>query len=600
MVIEKESIKDCMKTDDNPQNLVYEEVSTDELCTITIAKRLENKGLGKFDSKNYISGLEDSEKKDILRFGENLKTYKICDIKSDKIAYDNCALVQENPYITKYDDNGKYYCSFMQNLFPNKPIDDNFIEHQIYFDVVKESNKDPQPVLIMPKSDTFAKKPKEAFCESRWQDFFCVPNYHLNNKWLNYVPKAESGTSTIGICYKPCPIGYIPAPESSIFTSSLGRGACIMNTGQFSYLPIAFICLLGTTLETFKMPSGYKKYLEMFKEEIDAEKNYNFIEITQGDSKINIHDALITYVNAIDESTECPIWNGVKEDIKKYINDLFKAHTINDKFINILYNKSSDFDQYELPIYEIAYAYNIAIQINNIQTLSDKTHYKEWRKRLQNISMLDESQFKYQLQMLKKACNICFDGKTYPSYSKDYILFELRKIDPKVIEISINIYDDPKYETSNLLDFRFKRKKKIGLYDHMENATSNYKTNLDIMLYIIAYISFFLIIYILFLRFYEFFIYYLINTPLTLIYMLGKYIGYWIWYVLLYLFDTREFYRYINRIDIDLLIYKKEFLDAISNKNDNNSNPFWSLISFLMLLLKEISRTKLFGSYPKV
>ena len=71
-----------MKPDDNPQNMVYDNVSTDELCTIMMAKKVNA-----FNKTKYMDNLKDEEK-DILNFGQTMKNYKVCNIHNKK-AYDN-------------------------------------------------------------------------------------------------------------------------------------------------------------------------------------------------------------------------------------------------------------------------------------------------------------------------------------------------------------------------------------------------------------------------------------------------------------------------------------------------------------------------------
>lgn len=575
MVVKKQSIDECMKKDDNPQNLIYKDITTDEICTIMMAKKLKGKNLGSFDEKNYITGLKDNEKKDILSFEQNMKTVKICDVKSGKIAYDNCALVKENPYITTYNDNGEYYCSFMQNIF-EKNINNvaNSSKNKIYTDTIIDSKKEKQHVLVMPKSDIYVKKEKKAFCECRWQDIFCIPNYHLGNEWYKYTPNKDADTPSIGKCYKPCPVGYIPAPKSTMFGGSLGDDACIINRGQFSYLPIALICLLGTTYNVFQKDSGYIAYLESYRKLINDTVEHLIKKNVQGEEK-DIIFALTKYIKDTANENTNTIWMNVKGDLNKYINDIFDAYTINDNFINKLYNKKSDFDQYNEVEYEklFLYAYDIAKNIHTLQNAPDKDAYREWRNKLQSISNLEESKFSYLLQMLKKACNVCFDGITYPSFSKDYVLFYLKGKYGEARtfnEFFIKIDEDPKSDYNELPDFRFKRKKIVGLYDNIENGLSSHKGTIDILLHIFAYVCFLIILYLILLYFYETFIYMFINLPLTVLYIVFyKFFGYYISCLFYYIFDTYKFYIYVRKINLDILQEKYDHIDAIIFKINN-------------------------------
>ena len=78
---------------------------------------------------------------------------------------------------------------------------------------------------------------EKAHCSEKWQDWFCVPNYHNNNK-MNKYP--ETDTMSVGVCFNSCPIGYIPSKINK----------CILYNVEddLLYNPLAIIALIGTNL----------------------------------------------------------------------------------------------------------------------------------------------------------------------------------------------------------------------------------------------------------------------------------------------------------------------------------------------------------------
>lgn len=78
---------------------------------------------------------------------------------------------------------------------------------------------------------------EKAHCSERWEDWFCVPNYHNNNK-INKFP--ETDTMSVGICYTSCPTGYAP--------DKINKCVVYDDAEDLLYNPLAIIAMFGTHL----------------------------------------------------------------------------------------------------------------------------------------------------------------------------------------------------------------------------------------------------------------------------------------------------------------------------------------------------------------
>jgi hypothetical protein len=78
---------------------------------------------------------------------------------------------------------------------------------------------------------------EKAHCSEKWQDWFCIPNYHNNNK-MNKYP--ETDTMSVGVCFNSCPIGYTP--------SKINKCTVYNVEEDLLYNPLAIIALIGTNL----------------------------------------------------------------------------------------------------------------------------------------------------------------------------------------------------------------------------------------------------------------------------------------------------------------------------------------------------------------
>uniref|UniRef100_A0A6C0K8U5 Uncharacterized protein n=1 Tax=viral metagenome TaxID=1070528 RepID=A0A6C0K8U5_9ZZZZ len=78
---------------------------------------------------------------------------------------------------------------------------------------------------------------EKAHCYEKWEDWFCIPNYHNNNK-INNEPKTD--TMSVGVCYSPCPAGYTQ--------SKINKCVVYEDEEDLLYNPLAIIAMFGTNL----------------------------------------------------------------------------------------------------------------------------------------------------------------------------------------------------------------------------------------------------------------------------------------------------------------------------------------------------------------
>ena len=78
---------------------------------------------------------------------------------------------------------------------------------------------------------------EKAHCYEKWEDWFCVPNYHNDNK-INKYPDTE--TMSVGLCYSACPAGYTQ--------SKIDKCIVYDDEEDLLYNPLAIIAMFGTNL----------------------------------------------------------------------------------------------------------------------------------------------------------------------------------------------------------------------------------------------------------------------------------------------------------------------------------------------------------------
>lgn len=84
---------------------------------------------------------------------------------------------------------------------------------------------------------------EKAHCDEKWQDWFCIQNYHNGNS-VNKYPNIK--TMSVGVCYNSCEPGYIKSANNK----------CIIyyDEDDLNFNPLAIIAMLGTMLQPTSVP----------------------------------------------------------------------------------------------------------------------------------------------------------------------------------------------------------------------------------------------------------------------------------------------------------------------------------------------------------
>ena len=125
---------------------------------------------------------------------------------------------------------------------------------------------------------------ERAHCSEKWQDWFCVPNYHNNNNVKKYP---NSKTMSVGVCYTACPGGYT--------TSGINKCNLYEATNDdLIYNPLAIIALFGTNFYINYNPDNDFKYYTDIRDTIGIRGSYlNDLYRVNNNNKFITH----TYIN---------------------------------------------------------------------------------------------------------------------------------------------------------------------------------------------------------------------------------------------------------------------------------------------------------------
>ena len=143
----------------------------------------------------------------------------ICDITSNKyICASEISDISGNRTYTIKSDNARITNELMNSKYVNIDIANSKIS------------------LTADSSNHYFWADERAHCSEKWQDWFCVPNYHNNNN-VNKYPNTK--TMSVGVCYTACPMGYT---VSGINKCNIYENA----NDDLIYNPLAIIAIFGT------------------------------------------------------------------------------------------------------------------------------------------------------------------------------------------------------------------------------------------------------------------------------------------------------------------------------------------------------------------
>jgi hypothetical protein len=145
-------------------------------------------------------------------------------------ATSSCAKAGNTDLICK-DTGGKYKINDI-NLDKIKKIQTDYID--------KIEFKENEISLTPSSSNHYFYADEKAHCSETWQDWFCIPNYHNNNK-VNKYPFTK--TMSVGVCYDYCAKG-----SNGKYMTIKNKTKCEVydDEDDIIYNPLAIIAMFGT------------------------------------------------------------------------------------------------------------------------------------------------------------------------------------------------------------------------------------------------------------------------------------------------------------------------------------------------------------------
>jgi len=317
------------------------------------------------------------------------------------------------------------------------------------------------------KNNYFKKLPKKAHCNmfeiEKWEDWFTIPYYYINNKSDKGKPDEKNKAKySVHACYKPCENGSVVKTNKdeceSINTFMRGKYKEFI-----PYDPFAIIAIIGTKYDNEiskdinyrgsyeyhidKLNSNEKDILpDAIREDIQIDydnvnsvidkksKGYNSIDTNVGKAYLNLE----TYIKEIDgESLTIDKNTLIKEKIRSDINKFYDLFDTRDEFYINYLKKIKYTDKPKFGNYQGArYVFHIAK--NNTDNTDITNNIRD-----ENIKFM----FNY-------CCNLCFSNKYLFNYRlKNYGILEDGNVNDYILPIVNEI--TPKnttteYETTNI------------------------------------------------------------------------------------------------------------------------------------------------------
>lgn len=144
-------------------------------------------------------------------------------------ATSSCAKAGNTDLICK-DTGGKYTIN-----------DSNAIIKKIKNDYIDKIEFKENEISLTPSSSNhYFYADEKAHCSETWQDWFCIPNYHNNNK-VNKYPFTK--TMSVGVCYDYCAKG-----SNGKYMTIKNKTKCEVydDEDDIIYNPLAIIAMFGT------------------------------------------------------------------------------------------------------------------------------------------------------------------------------------------------------------------------------------------------------------------------------------------------------------------------------------------------------------------
>jgi hypothetical protein len=297
--------------------------------------------------------------------------------------------ITSNHYICKNDD--KYII--------DKSLSQDFNKDYI---TINDENSEISLISVSTESSNYyLLKDEKAHCGSKWQDWFCIHNYHNNNN-VNKYPKTD--TMSIGTCYNYCEFDTKKRKGYSIQT--FNKCTVYDDENNIIYNPLALIANFGTHFNNNSDIARFGDDLQNYKhikntigirgsylnDLYRVNKNNKFIPKIYIDNimKTLTNDALVKgitdkqdilllqIINSIVNNDNSYIIKDIKDDMKKAYENIKKLYITPNKdrneqkqdFLNKIKNYVFDIEELDKLygvdknknskfINIIAYAYNI-------------------------------------------------------------------------------------------------------------------------------------------------------------------------------------------------------------------------------------------------
>ena len=185
-------------------------------------------------------------------------------------------------------------------------------------------------------SNHYLQTDEKAHCKGKWQDWFCIHNYHNNNNINNYP---DTKTMSIGVCYNYCELRKQPNTGETI--TKYNKCTEYYDENDLIYNPLALIAILGThfnkNIDTFQKKMPQYDHIEKtigirgsyLNDLYRVNKNDEFIKfskISEINSSVKTNEnnqdkLLFNIIKYIVENNNYII-DEIKEDIRKACNNI--------------------------------------------------------------------------------------------------------------------------------------------------------------------------------------------------------------------------------------------------------------------------------------
>ena len=284
------------------------------------------------------------------------------------------------------------------------------------------------------KNKFYKSLPKKAHCNmygiEKWQDWFTIPYYFINNKYQQATNEENKrGSYSVSTCYKYCEDKYVVKKNidkcESINTFERG-----IYKELLMFDPFAIICIICTkndstlykntglvgsyeyNLANFILPNNIAKYIERQPLSItDTEKTGAYTDIDT--SVTTAYKLIIKYISDIvsnEERNDISIRNKIVNDVNRFY-DLFDSR---DKYYIEYLKKIKATDSPGYGNYQGAkYAYELAqhFKKNNASDAKYGVDIKKADGVAFSTAGIEADEEKYIRFLLIYCCNLCFSDK---------------------------------------------------------------------------------------------------------------------------------------------------------------------------------------------